>query len=245
VSKPETTKGAVCITGASGGIGVALVPRLLEEGYAVSAWDLAPGPLASITHDRYAFRALDTRDTTALAKAVAATREQFGAIHGLVSLAAVLRMKPFLEIDDASWDEHFSINLKGSLFAVQAVLPVLREQKSGGIVLFSSSLARTGGSGSAAYTATKGGILGLARSLALEVARDGIRVNTVSPGLADTAMPRGNMGDNLMSARAAGMPMKRLGMPIDMAEAAIFLLDAENSFMVGQDVRVAGGALVF
>ena len=245
MSKPEHEKGAVCVTGAAGGIGVALIPRLLEEGYAVSAWDMAPGPLASISSDRYAFHALDTRDPTALAKAVTATRQRFGAIHGLVSLAEIYKTQPFLEVDEATFDQHFSINLKGSLLAIQAVLPTLREQKSGAIVLFSSSLARTGGARSAAYAATKGGILGLARSLALEVAREGIRVNTVSPGLADTAMPRANMEDADMRARAAASPMKRLGMPIDMAEAAIFLLDSEHSFMVGQDVRVTGAGLLF
>ena len=70
-------------------------------------------------------------------------------------------------------------------------------------------------------------------------------MNTVSPGLADTAMPRANMEDADMRARAAASPMKRLGMPIDMAEATIFLLDSENSFMVGQDVRVTGAGLLF
>ena len=245
MSKPDTHKGAVCVTGASGGIGMALVPRLLEEGYAVSAWDVSPGPLSAIKNDRLAFHALDTRAAAALARAVVDSRRQFGPIHGLVSLAAILRMQPLLEVDEDTWDLHFSINLKGSLLAVQAVLPVLREQKAGAIVLFSSSLARTGGAGNAAYAATKGGILGLARSLALEVAREGIRVNTVSPGLADTAMPRGNMSGELLATRAAAMPMKRLGSPMDMAEAAIFLLDPENSFMVGQDVRVTGANLLF
>lgn len=238
-------RGAVCVTGAAGGIGVSLVPKLLAAGYAVSAWDVAPGPLAGIRDDCYAFHAIDTRDAQALGRAVAATQEKFGRIHGLVSLAAILKMQPFLEIDEATWDLHFEINLKGTLLAVQSVLPVLRAQKSGAIVLYASSLARTGGSGSAAYSATKGGILGLARALALEVAGEGIRVNTVSPGLADTAMPRGNMSDEVMKTRAAAAPMKRLGMPDDMAEAAMFLLDPENSFMLGQDLRVAGGALVF
>jgi NAD(P)-dependent dehydrogenase (short-subunit alcohol dehydrogenase family) len=233
------------VTGAAGGIGLALIPRLLEEGYAVSAWDMAPGELAAIRNDRFMFTPLDTRDASALKNAVATTRAAFGSIHGLVSLAAILRVQPFLEVEEETWDRHFDINLKGSLLATQAVLPILREQKSGAIVLYASSLARNAAPGNVAYAATKGGILGLARALAFEVAKEGIRVNVVSPGLADTAMPRGNMSDEVMRARAAATPMKRLGMPIDMAEAAIFLLDPENSFMLGQDLRVTGGMNIF
>lgn len=244
MSKPEP-KGAVCVTGAAGGIGEVLVRRLLQEGYAVSAWDLAPGPLEKLSNSRFAFHALDTRDAPALKRAVADTQSRFGALHGLVSLAAIYKTQPFLDIDEETWDKHFSINLKGTLLAAQAVLPPLRAQKSGSVVLFSSLMARTGLAGSAAYAATKGGILGLARSMALDVAADNVRVNTVSPTIADTAMPRANLTDEQMQIRADMSPMKRLGMPLDMAEAAIFLLDPENSFMTGADIRVNGGSTLF
>ena len=244
MSKPEG-KGAVCVTGAAGGIGETLVHRLLEEGYGVSAWDLEPGPLASITHERFVFERLDVRDAGGLKAAARQAAERFGSLHGLVSLAAIYRTQPFLEIDAATWDLHFEINLKGSLLAAQAVLPVMRAARAGSIVLFSSSLARTGGANSAAYAATKGGILGLMRSMALDVARDNIRVNAVSPAIADTAMPRANLDAGVLLARAAANPMKRIGTPRDMAEAALFLLDEENAFMTGQDLRVTGGAHLF
>ena len=244
MSKPDH-KGAVCVSGAAGGIGEVLVRRLLEEGYAISAWDLSPGPLGGLANARFVFHALDTRDAPALARAVADAQTRFGALHGLVSLAAIYRTQPFLEIDEETWDRHFSINLKGSLLAAQAVLPPLRAQKSGSVVLFSSLMARTGLAGSAAYAATKGGILGLARSMALDVAADNVRVNTVSPTIADTAMPRANLSDAQMQERAAASPMKRLGTPLDMAKAAIFLLDSENAFMTGADIRVNGGSTLF
>jgi len=244
VSKPDE-KGAVCVTGAAGGIGVVLVRRLLDEGYGVSAWDMAPGPLAEMSHERLAFEAMDVRDRAAMAGAAERAQARFGFVHGLVSLAAVYRTQPFLEIDDATWDLHFSINLKGSLLAAQAVLPLMRARKAGSIVLFSSSLARNGGMNSAAYSATKGGILGLMRSMALDVAGDQVRVNSVSPAIADTAMPRANMDEGTLAARAASNPMGRIGAPLDMAEAAVFLLDPENGFMTGQDIRVTGGALLF
>jgi NAD(P)-dependent dehydrogenase (short-subunit alcohol dehydrogenase family) len=244
VSKPDH-RGAVCVTGAAGGIGAALVARLIEENYAVSAWDLAPGPLADIKDERFVFRALDVRDGAAMQAAVADALQRFGRLHGLVSLAAIYKTQPFLEIDDETWDAHFEINLKGTLLAVQAALPPLRAQKSGSVVLFSSLMARTGLAGSAAYSATKGGILGLMRATALDVAADNVRVNTVSPTIADTAMPRANLTDAQMRARAEASPMKRLGQPLDMAEAAIFLLDPDNSFMTGADIRVNGGSTLF
>ena len=244
MSKPDS-KGTVCVTGAAGGIGEVLVRRLLDEGYSVSAWDRSPGMLGGILHERLIFETLDVCDGAAMQRAASLAAERYGGIYGLVSLAAIYRTQPFLEIDDATWDLHFDVNLKGSLLAVQAVLPFMRAVLGGSIVLFSSSLARTGGTNSAAYSATKGGILGFMRSIALDVARDKIRVNSVSPAIADTAMPRANLDPVAMSARAAANPMKRIGTPHDMSEAALFLLDAENAFMTGQDIRVTGGAHLF
>lgn len=244
VSKPGT-KGAVCVTGAAGGIGLRLVECLLAEGYGVSAWDVAPGPLAGIADPSLAVHALDVRDRGAMESAARAADQRFGSVHGLVTLAAIYRRQPFLEIDEETWDRHFAVNLKGSLLAAQAVLPLMRLQKKGSIVFFSSSLARTGGTKTAAYAATKGGILGLMRSLALDVARDGIRVNAVSPAITDTAMARTNHDAATMQARAAANPTGRIGKPLDMAQAALFLLDEENAFMTGQDIRVTGGANLF
>jgi NAD(P)-dependent dehydrogenase (short-subunit alcohol dehydrogenase family) len=141
VSKPDH-KGCVCVTGAAGGIGEVLVRRLLDEGYAVAGWDLAPGPLAGLDNSLFTFRALDTRDARALDDAVADAEKAFGRLHGLVCLAAIYKTQPFLEIDEDTWERHFSINLKGTLLAVQAILPPLRAQKSGSVVLFSSLMAR-------------------------------------------------------------------------------------------------------
>lgn len=243
MSKPD--KGCVCVTGAAGGLGVALVERLLDDGYSVSAWDLAEGLLANIKSERLIFEELDTRDRAAMQAAVMRAMQRFGNIYGLVCMAGIYRTQNFLQIDEATWDQHFSVNLKGTLLACQTVLPVLRAQKAGSIVVFSSSLARTGGMKSAAYSASKGGILGLMRSMALDVAADGIRVNAVSPAIADTAMPRAVMDAGVMEARAASNPMKRIGTPADMSEATLFLLDRENAFMTGQDLRVNGGGLLF
>lgn len=243
MSKPD--KGVVCVTGASGGIGLAVVEHLLSAGYAVSAWDLMAGRLEAMKQRDLVFEAVDVRDAKALRMAADRAQERFGFVHGLVSLAAVFKRQALGDIDDATWDLHFDVNLKGSLFAVQAVLPHLRTRKAGSIVLFSSTMARTGGVQNGAYAATKGGILGLMRSVALDVAGNNIRVNCVSPSIADTDMPRVAMTPEVLAQRAAANPMKRIGTPADMAEAVLFLLDSENSFMTGQDLRISGGAGLF
>jgi NAD(P)-dependent dehydrogenase (short-subunit alcohol dehydrogenase family) len=121
----------------------------------------------------------------------------------------------------------------------------MRQQKSGAIVLFSSTLARSGAADGAHYAATKGGILGLARSVALETAVDGIRVNVVSPGVTDTPQPRGNMTEEQLFSRAATVPLGRIAHVGDMVEAAVFLLSEDASFMTAQDLRVNGGARLF
>ncbi len=237
--------GAVIVSGAGSGIGHAVTCRLLDEGYGVSAWDVAPGRLAGRNDARLAVLALDVRDRSAMDRAVSETVERFGRIAGLVTCAAVFKAMPFLELDEATWDETFEVNLKGTMLSCQAVLPALRRQGGGAIVMFASTLARTGAIQCAHYAATKGGVLGFARSLALEVAEENIRVNVVSPGITDTPQPRGNMSDDEIRAKAAQIPLKRIGAPEDMAETVMFLLSDDASFVTGQDIRVNGGAGLF
>jgi NAD(P)-dependent dehydrogenase (short-subunit alcohol dehydrogenase family) len=109
-------------------------------------------------------------------------------------------------------------------------------------VFFSSMLARTGGINSAHYAASKGGVLGLARSLALEVAGENIRVNTISPGLTDTPQPRDHLSEEELYGRGASIPLGRIGKAEDMVEGCLFLLSEDSSYFTGQDLRINGGA---
>ncbi|MBI3054450.1 MAG: SDR family oxidoreductase, partial [Betaproteobacteria bacterium] len=130
------------------------------------------------------------------------------------------------------WQHVLQVNLTGSFLCCRAAVRFMRPRKFGRIVMFSSMAARTGAIDGAHYAASKGGILGLARSLAVETATDNIRVNTISPGVTDTARPR-----------AFGcIPLGRLGDVHDMTEACMFLLSEESSYVVCQDIRVNGGA---
>lgn len=235
----------IIVTGAGSGIGHALTRRLLSENYHVSAWDTDPGDLAGANDENLDFCEIDVRDAAAMASAVADADRKTGKIAGLATCAAVYRTKPFLELTEEDWDAHLSINLKGTLLTCQAVLPAMLGQKSGSIVLFSSSIARRGAPQSAAYAATKGGVLGLGRAIALDHARAGIRANIISPGITDTPQPRGNLTEEDIYGRAENIPLGRIGMPGDMADVATFLMSDDASFVTGQDIRVNGGAGLF
>ena len=234
----------IVVTGGGSGIGNAIVRRTLAAGYAVSAWDLNEGALAGMNRPGLSFHRIDVRDRAAMDNAVAGIVEAGAPIVGLAACAAVYKPVPFLELDDEAWDAHLDINLKGTLLASQAVLPQMRRQGKGAIVMFSSSIARSGAAGGAHYAATKGGVLGLARAMALETARDGIRVNAISPGVTDTPQPRGHRSQADLDAAAAANPMGRIGAPEDMAEAALFLMEDDASFVTGQDIRINGGRLM-
>lgn len=242
---PEAGRPVAVVTGAGGGIGTAVVRRLLDEDYFVNGWDIAPGQLGEIRDPNFSVSVVDVRNKASVDRAVQQLHQAVGRIDGLVACAGVYKAVPFLDLDEATWDLTLAINLKGSFFACQAVLPAMRRRRRGSIVLFSSTLARIGAARGAHYAATKGGLLGLARSLALVAAPDNVRVNTISPGVTDTAMPREHATDADLEAVAQTIPLGRIGRPEDMAEAALFLLGHDSSFVTGQDLRVNGGALIF
>ena len=234
----------IVVTGGGSGIGNAIVRRALAGGYAVSAWDVNEGALAGVNRPGLSFHRIDVRDKPAMIRAVAGIVESGSPIAGLAACAAIYKPTPFLDLDDAAWDAHLDINLKGTLLACQAVLPEMRRRGKGAIVMFSSSIARNGAAGGAHYAATKGGVLGLARAMALETAGCGIRVNAISPGVTDTPQPRGHRSQADLDAAAAANPMGRIGEPEDMAEAALFLMEDDSSFVTGQDIRINGGRLM-
>lgn len=237
--------GAVVVTGAGSGIGRDLTGQLLDQDIPVAACDLDPGDLRTLNNPNLSVFELDTRDKAALNDAVSATTERYGAVRGLSACAGIFRPKPFLDLTVKDWDDHFSINLRGVLFSCQAVLPQMRTQKRGSIVLWSSGLGRSPKPNTGHYAASKGGVLGLMRALALETAQEGIRVNTISPGIADTPMPNAVYQRDILQLRADANPMGRIGTATDMANAAAFLLSDDASFITGQDFRVDGGATSF
>lgn len=250
MSKPEpytvpTDKGAYIVTGAASGLNLEMTRRLLALGCRVSAWDLTEGGLTGITDRNLSFHAVDVRDRSAQVRAADKTVRAHGGIAGALCGAGIMPLAPFLETTEADLDHVLAVNLKGTLFTAQAVLPHMRKARFGSLVMYSSTLARSAGPNAVSYISSKGGVLGLMRTLALECAEDGVRVNAVSPGLADTPMPTKGRPADYLSQRGRMHPMGRVATPADIANGTLFLLSEDASFVTGQDLRVEGGYKLF
>ena len=178
-------------------------------------------------------------DTIAMAKA---TVKSFGKIDILVNNAAIydgIKRKPFYEIDLDEWDMLMAVNVKGAFLATRAVFPYMRKQRFGKIINLASEVFFTGSHGFAHYVASKGGIIGLTRALAVELGPHNICINCIAPGFTDTEASR-NLAD-VTKYDISKTPLNRLEKPEDLTGAAIFLASPESDFMTGQTLLISGG----
>jgi len=147
----------------------------------------------------------------------------------------------FAHEDETYWRKIVDINLMGSIFLCRSALRVLSEQKSGSIVLTSSDAGKVGTMGETVYAAAKAGVIGFVKSLARETARDGIRINAISPGPTDTPLLRAQSDQHVIDKMIRAVPLKRMGTPIEQAAAIVFLASESASFITGQTISVSGG----
>lgn len=242
----------VVVTGGGGGIGGATCRRFAAEGAAVAVFDrnldAAETVAAAIRAEggrAQAFGA-DITDRASVDAAVAATEAQLGPIAVLVNNAGWDIFKPFTKTVPEEWERLIAINLVGALHMHHAILPGMVERKYGRIVNVASDAARGGSSGEAVYSACKGGLVALSKTLAREHARQAITVNVVCPGPTDTALLAGVAEGardpaKLLEAFRSAIPLGRLGQPDDLAGAIAFFGSDDAAFITGQVVSVSGG----
>jgi NAD(P)-dependent dehydrogenase (short-subunit alcohol dehydrogenase family) len=237
---------SVIVTGAGQGIGRAIAERFAAEGADVMLVGRRAEPLERAAQElgsAWAFPA-DVRDAPEVDRAVAAAMERWGRIDVLVNNAGIGEEVPFLEIDEESWDRVVNTNLRGAFLFAQRVA---REQAKtgGGSIVHIASIDASGGDGPyASYNASKAGLLGLNRTMALELAPHGIRVNCVSPGFTHTAMTEEAVPPELMDYlvnRFDRVPMRRLVKPEEIAAAVAFLASDDASAITGIDLTVDCG----
>ncbi|MBW1687205.1 MAG: 3-oxoacyl-ACP reductase FabG [Deltaproteobacteria bacterium] len=238
-------KRRVLVTGASRGIGRAIALALARAGFAIAInyrerRDAAEDTLARIQGigGDATLLAFDVADRAACKQALESDLAAHGSYYGVVCNAGVHADAPFPGLTDQAWDSVIRTNLDGFYNVLRPlVMPMVRARSGGRIVTISSASAVVGNSGQVNYSASKAGLIGATRSLALELAKRNITVNSVAPGLIKTDMTEGLPVDEI----AKLIPMRRLGTPEDVAGVVAFLFSEDAAYITGQVVSVNGG----
>lgn len=232
------------VTGAAGGIGSAICRRLAADGFAVACLDVAASGVqeqAAELPDAIGL-AVDVRDADSVRAAGAVVRAELGSPWLLVNAAGVFSIQLITELADSEWDRILDTNLKGPFLTCREFLPDMIDARDGCVVNVASTAGVHGGRRRAAYCASKGGLVQLTRSLAIDHGPDGVRVNCVCPGLIDTTMADWIRRDEEALAQWAGtLPARRIGTAEEIAETVAFLASPGASYVHGAVLMVDGG----
>lgn len=238
------------VTGGAGGIGQAVVSRLAQTGFAVCILDQnekAGEELCELVRQedhRAEFYPVDLRRAVEIRNVFEGIYAKSQRIDVLVNLAGgTLHKHPITEFSLAEWREVIDVNLKATFLCCQAVCKGMREAKSGVIINTSSNFSITGSAGRTAYSAAKAAIIAFSKSLALELAPYGVRVNTIAPGLTATSRVMAGHSNAEWQQLGASLPLGRTGKPTDIAEGINFLASDDSAFMTGQLLHVNGGMI--
>jgi len=235
------------VTGAGSGIGKCIAETYVREGARVALADInaeaAKSAARTIGNNAIALRC-DVRKKADVAAAMEETLAAFGALDILVNNAGATHVnKPMLSIDEEEYDRIFAVNVKGVFLACQAAVPALRKQRGGVIINIGSTAGLRPRPGLSAYNATKGAVHVLTKSLAVELAPDGIRVCAIAPVATETPLLPAFLGpaEGMREKFIATVPLGRLALPQDIADAALFLASADAKFITGTIMEVDGG----
>ena len=250
----------VLITGAANGIGQACAFRFAEEGANIVCMDVndADNEATALKCQEFGVEALalhcDVTDAQNIKDIVQSVMDKWGRIDVLIASAGIYTGTPLADVPLAQWQRTIDINLTGTFLSNQAVAPIMINQKSGSIINISSMAGKTSWVASAEYSASKSGVIGLTRSVAMELAPHGATANAICPGNTLTDMVRsvaekvGKLddmtGEEWLQMRANDCPMKRVGEPWEIAGVAAFLASKDSRYMTGQALEVDGGLIM-
>jgi 3-oxoacyl-[acyl-carrier protein] reductase len=240
----------VMVTGAGGGMGLQITRDLLDANANVVALDIKEKPEElGADKDRLLYLTIDLSDERAVADATHQALRYFGALHHLANVAGVLwfgKDKAAADIDLSVWDQVFSINLRSMVHTIRYCVPAMITAGFGSMVHVSTvQWLRGDRNPQDAYQASKAGVCALSRSLSIQYAGNGIRSNTILPGLTLTPMQDRWVGDDsTLETISRKVPLGRIGTPADMSNAALFLLSDMASYITGVDLVVDGGLMV-
>lgn len=237
------------ITGGARGIGAAIARKYLQEGAAAVAlldYDAEQVRAQAQALDETGARVMavpcDVANAEQVKDAVAQVCAAFSRIDILVNNAGIIRDAMLHKMTQAQWDQVLAVNLTGTMHVTQCVLPLMRAQEAGSIISIASIVA-SGNAGQANYAASKAGMIGFSKTIALEGARKQIRANTISPGCIQTEILDAVPEESLQTL-IAKIPMGRLGRVEEVASLAAFLGSDESAFITGQDIVISGGGTV-
>ena len=235
------------ITGAARGIGKAVALKFAAEGANIAFTDLSIDDNALATEKEleafgikakgYASNAADFEDTARVVKEI---HEEFGRIDVLVNNAGITRDSLMMRMSEQQWDMVINVNLKSAFNFIHACTPIMMRQKTGSVINMSSVVGVSGNAGQANYSASKAGMIGLAKSIAKELGSRGVRANAIAPGFIITEMTD-QLTDEVKKEWAKNIPLRRGGTPEDVANVAVFLASDLSSYVSGQVIHCCGG----
>lgn len=235
------------ITGAARGIGKALAIRFAQEGANIAFTDLVINEAAQETEKEIAALGVKVKGYASNAanfdqthEVVAEIVKDFGSVDVLVNNAGITKDGLMLKMTEAQWDAVLTVNLKSAFNFIHAVIPVMSKQRKGSIINMSSVVGVHGNAGQCNYSASKAGMIGLAKSIAQEMGKRGIRANAIAPGFIITAMTD-QLSDDVKKAWCDKIPLHRGGTPEDISDVALFLASDLSSYVTGQVIQVDGG----
>jgi NAD(P)-dependent dehydrogenase (short-subunit alcohol dehydrogenase family) len=241
----------VIVTGAASprGLGKATAKLFAEHGATIAILDLDAGAAEAAAADlgeAHVGLGCDVTDKAGCEAAVARLLERWESIDVLVNNAGITQPLKIMDIEPRNYDAVLDVNLRGTLYMSQAVIPAMRQQKAGSIVNLSSVSAQRGGGifGGPHYSAAKAGVLGLTKAMARELAPDNVRVNAICPGFIATDITAGKLTPEMNQSILAGIPMGRAGDAVDVAGCALFLASDLAAYCTGTEIDVNGGSLI-